>query len=353
MNINKNEAINFTSKLGTGWNLGNTFDAFDNNFSGDEPEMEVCWCGVKTSGSLIKAIAEKGFKTIRIPVSWHNHVDEDCRINAIWMNRVEEGVKQAFDCGLYVILNCHHDTDENYCYPRKDLFEKSSKYISAVWQQIAERFQNYDERLIFEGMNEPRLRGTKYEWNFNPKTELCRDAMECINKLNQIFTDVVRSCGAFNKTRYLMVPAYAAKPDVAASEYFKLPEDSAENRIIVSAHAYSPFSFCLESPGTDRFSEENAVQTGEIKAAINCLYEKFIANGVPVIMGEFGAQDKHNIADRVRCVAYYIKAAREAQIPCCIWDNSYFEKGDEFFGLINRETAEWVYPEIADAAIMG
>lgn len=353
MNSNKNEAMNFTSGLGNGWNLGNTFDAFDDNFTGQEPEMELCWCGVKTSADLIKAIAQKGFKTIRIPVSWHNHVDKTFRINDTWMTRVEEVVKQAYDCGLYVILNCHHDTDEKYCYPRKDLLEQSVRYISSVWLQIAERFQNYDEHLIFEGMNEPRLRGTEFEWNFSPEVELCRDAMACINKLNQVFTDAVRSCGGFNNTRYLMAPAYAAKPDVAASEYFKLPDDTAENKIIVSAHAYSPYSFCLESPGTNHFSEEDEAQTGEINSAIRCLVDKFIANGIPVIMGEFGAQDKHNTADRVKCVAYYTKAAAEAGIPCCIWDNSYFEKGDEFFGLINRETAAWVYPEIAEAAIRG
>lgn len=347
----ESEALRFTRALRCGWNLGNTFDAFDDAFIGAEPEMETRWCGTRVTKELIHAIVAAGFGMIRIPVSWHNHVDKNFRIHPLWMARVKEVVTWAYEAGLTVILNSHHDMNRAFCYPEKELLPLSEKYIRAVWQQIAEEFAAFDTRLIFEGMNEPRFKDKEGEWCFDAQSAASQEAMACINALNQCFVSTVRAAGGNNAGRYLMVPAYAARPDAAASALFRLPEDSTEGKLIISAHAYSPFTFCLESPGTDVFDSGNAVQTGEILSSIGLLRDSFTAHGIPVILGEFGAQDKHNLESRIACVQYYVSAAKAAGIPCVIWDNSYFESGDEFFGLINRKTAEWVYPEIVKALL--
>lgn len=65
---------------------------------------------------------------------------------------------------MYVILNTHHDVDTAYYYPTKEYLDNSKKYISSIWAQLAECFSDYDEHLIFESMNEPRMVGTSYEW---------------------------------------------------------------------------------------------------------------------------------------------------------------------------------------------
>ena len=89
----ESEALEFVESLGAGWILGNTFDANDakgNNTS--DLNYETYWQNTKTDREMITDIKEAGFKTIRIPVSWHNHVDSDFNISSDWMNRVKEVV---------------------------------------------------------------------------------------------------------------------------------------------------------------------------------------------------------------------------------------------------------------------
>lgn len=221
------EAINFLQGLGAGWNLGNTFDANDNFSIRNELDYEKTWCGVITSREMIHTLKEAGFGIIRVPVSWHNHVSgEDFTISPVWLARVHEVVDWIIDEGMYVIINTHHDVSPDYYYPAPQYLESSKKYISSIWSQLAEEFKDYDEHLIFESMNEPRLKDTQYEWNFNDKNFNYTDAADCINQLNQVFVNVVRASGGMNSTRYLMVPGYAATPDAVLSMTFKLPEDT-------------------------------------------------------------------------------------------------------------------------------
>lgn len=145
--IPDNEALEFVKDMQLGWNLGNTFDA-SNCGASDELEYESAWVGIKTTKEMIHTIADAGFKTIRIPVSWHNHVDAEYRISEAWMDRVQEVVDWALEEELYVILNIHHDNEEGFMYPSYEHLEQSKKYVQAVWEQIAERFAEYDEKLI-------------------------------------------------------------------------------------------------------------------------------------------------------------------------------------------------------------
>ena len=113
--IPDNEAMDFLKKMGVGWNLGNTFDAIKQgwNANADEMTLETSWCGVRTTEAMFDALKEAGFTSVRIPVSWHDHVSgEDHEISERWMSRVQEVVDWAYDRGFYVILNIHHDEDQ-------------------------------------------------------------------------------------------------------------------------------------------------------------------------------------------------------------------------------------------------
>nr|AIF25910.1 putative cellulase [uncultured bacterium Ad_010_C07] len=276
---------------------------------------------------------------------------EDFVINEAWLDRVQELVDWALECGLHVIVNTHHDNFKAYYYPDEEHLDGSIRYVTAIWTQVAARFADYDERLIFESLNEPRLAGTNHEWWFEADSAECMAAAECINRLNQAFVDTVRASGGVNATRYLMVPGYDAAPANTVPEIFRLPEDSADNRIIVSAHAYLPYSFALDTKGGSEFSIRNLQQTGEIAMAMNGLYERFISQGVPVVMGEFGALNKDNLQARVDLTAYYVASASARGIPCVWWDNHAFHGKGENFGLLDRRTLEWPCPEIVEAAM--
>ena len=350
--IPDNEAMAFLRGLGFGWNLGNTMDATDDSFRGNDLDLEGYWCGVKTTKPMFEALKEKGFSTVRIPVSWHNHVSgADFAVNEAWMDRVQQLVDWALECDLNVILNTHHDNSQAFYYPDEAHFDSSLAYLTSVWGQMAARFRDYDDRLILESMNEPRLAGTNHEWWFERGNEACMQAAECINRLNQAFVDTVRATGGENATRYLMVPGYDAAPGNTDPAIFRLPEDEAENRLIVSAHAYLPYSFALDTKGVSTFDRKNLNQTGEIGTALNGLYERFISQGIPVVIGEFGALNKNNLQDRVDLTAFYVAGASARGIPCVWWDNNEFNGSGENFGLLDRRTLEWPFPEIVEAAM--
>ena len=350
--IPDNEAMRFIRNLRAGWNLGNTFDAYDDGNPGLGLRLESWWCGTKTNRELIHKLKETGFNLIRIPVSWHNHlVDENYTVDPAWMARVKEVAGWCYEEGLYFIINVHHDNSEKYFYPDSTHYQQSERYLTAIWKQIAENFAEFDEHCILESMNEPRLVGTEYEWYLNEAAPKAQDAVDCINRLNQVFVDLVRASGGNNAQRYLSVPGYCASPEGAATIRFKLPEDTAENKIIVEVHAYRPYNFALNTQSKDSSFdlEKDAQKKADIATFMNSLYNKFVKYGTPVLIDEFGALNKTatDLQARVNLAAYYTASASARGITCCWWDNHNFSGGGERFGLISRSNAEWKYPDIA------
>lgn len=356
--IPENDALAFVESMGLGWNLGNTFDAVNCNVS-DELQYESAWSGAVTTKEMIQEIRAAGFRTIRIPVSWHNHVDEEYRISETWMNRVQEVADWALEEDLYVIINIHHDNEEGFMYPSYEHLEQSKEYVSAIWEQIAERFANYDERLIFETLNEPRQTGTDHEWWVDANSETGKECLDAVNQLNQAAVDAIRGNGkGYNATRYIMAPGYCAAADFALAEGYALPEDSgsAQNRILVSVHAYTPYNFALAGPGdqnsTDQFSVPEKNGTEEIDVFMGKLYDKFISKGVGVVIGEFGARIKNdNTQARKEFAAYYIARARHYGMTACWWDNNAFAGSGENFGLFRRTGNQFQFPEIVEQMV--
>ena len=355
------EAFDYVRDLKIGVSLGNTFDAYNDTSLKDEMDAETTWCGIKTTEQMIKDFHAAGFETIRIPVSWHNHiVDDDCTISEEWMNRVNTVVDWAIKDGMYVILNIHHDNHEEAkgFYPDRAHQAQSEKYIRRIWEQLAERYKDYDDHLIFEAMNEPRLVGHQYEWWFPAGDADVAESVACINELNQLFVNTVRASGGNNATRYLMCPGYDASADGALHTDYKLPEEPADytgmvSHILVSVHAYTPYSFALDLNGTSYFSIDRANGTGDIDAFMSKLYQKFIVKGTPVVIGEFGAVDKDkNLQERVDFAAYYVAKARSYGMTALWWDNNAFSGNGESLGLYYRRGGYFIYEDIVKALML-
>ena len=97
--LNSNQMI---EAMGTGWNLGNTFDGH----TGMMPS-ETSWQTVATTKKLIKEVHDKGFNTIRIPCTWGKKITEkDGKyvINETWLSRIQDVVDYAVEQNMYVIL---------------------------------------------------------------------------------------------------------------------------------------------------------------------------------------------------------------------------------------------------------
>ncbi len=337
--------------MGLGWNLGNSLDAT----GGSGLDTETSWSNPKTTQALIDKVKSLGFNTVRVPVSWGKHVSGDnYTIDSAWLARVKEVVDYCYKNDMYVILNIHHDTKSSASasgagyYPRSSAYSSSEKFVTSVWSQAAEYFKDYDYHLIFETLNEPRLIGTGYEWWFNKwniPSEV-KDAIDCINKLNQKAVDTIRDTGSNNRGRLIMCPGYDASIDGATVSGFKLPTDISgnKNRIAVSVHAYSPYNFAM-NVGSGSTSTYTSSIKNELQDLFSTLKSTFRDKGIPVVIGEFGSTDKNNTAERVKWATDYTALAKKNNIPCVLWDNNAFARyngssivlNSEYHGYINRK----------------
>ena len=321
------DPVELCGRITVGWNLGNSLDA-----TGSGMSSETSWGNPKTTKELILKVKEAGFDAVRIPTTWYNHLDSDFNISEEWLARVQEVVDYAYDEGMYVILNVHH---ENWNDPYENTLPDVKKKIKKLWTQIANRFESYGERLIFEGMNEPRWKNTNYEWNGGNA-----EGRRVVNAYNECFVETVRATGGNNRYRALMIPTYAAS--ASGLDGFTVPQDKS---VIVSVHAYSPYNFAMNPSGTTKFDPNNTSDTQELTLLAGTLYDRFISKGTGVIIGECGTANKNNYSDRVNWAGYFPKLFRSKGIPVFLWDNNAYGSGNETFGQLHRDTLSWEYPE--------
>lgn len=332
----RTQAVRFVEKMGAGLNLGNTLDATglrEYRPDADDLEYETYWGNPKADAETFRAMKEAGFGTVRIPVTWEDHLDAQYRISDVWMDRVQEVVDIALAEELYVILDLHHEEWLNLETEREAEIKEA---FVTVWEQIAKRFRAYDERLLFEAMNEPRLRDSEYEW-----TSGTVELRAMVNGLNEAFVGTVRGTGGKNKKRYLLVCPYAGNNETEAMQGLIVPDD---RRVIVSVHMYTPYSFCQKEDGDVTWD------TGETRERVARAFLEmnrlFVQRNIPVILTEFGCVDKGNTQARVEWTKYYMEQAGRCGIPCIWWDCGAY-------GLLDRENKTWKFPEIVEVLTEG
>lgn len=383
-------ALQFASQLGAGINIGNTLDANTTGstlyLSGNAGlNLETSWGNSqKVSKEFIHKIREAGFKTIRLPVTYINHVKTETvggtktyTIDEDWLNRVKEIVDWALEEELYIIINIHHDGADNYDSDSGSLKEyggeqatwlsplnhsgeaytqMEAKFIS-LWTQIATKFKDYPEQLLFADMNE-------YHHGYNnPEKSWCTAQ----NKLHQAFVDTVRATGGGNIGRYLIVPGYNTNIDHTVAKLV-MPTDIEENQseyngntvghLIVEVHYYDPYTYAADGPSDSVWGDGSGNDAGAwanetfLNQQMKKMYVNFVAKGIPVIIGEFGAPEHTaNNIDKATDLAYRTyyyscvvrTAAQNGLIPIA-WDNG------TSYQLISR-SAQITQPEIVNAII--
>ena len=327
--------LEIAADMAPGVNLYNTLDAvcwWCDEHNG--LESESVWGQPYTTPEMIDEIAERGFKSLRLPVTWFNHMGPapDYAIDEEWMDRVEEVANYAFDNDMYVILNIHHDDYQedqqgSWLITTYDRQDEVADQIGKVWTQIANRFADYGDYLIFETMNEPREVGSPNEWNGG--TQEHRDV---VNVLNQAAVDAIRATGGNNESRFVMIPQATASPQAAMTDLI-IPND--DPNIIVSVHYYSPYSFCLEEPGVDTWGTNNEMNT--VRNDIEAISQHFVQNGRAVVLGEWGAADKDNLEVRREYYDVLATACKEGGITPIAWIYS-----------LDRNNLTWTDPQLED-----
>lgn len=334
-------AAEIAADMTIGWNLGNSLDAVGSGLN-----SETAWGNPKIAKELVDAVKAAGFDTIRLPITWMGHFDENYTIDEAWLNRVQEVVDYIIDNDMYCIINIHHDgndTSSSWLTPVPTNEDAMVNQFTTLWKQIAKKFKNYDDRLLFAGMNE-------FHKGYGNATS---EYLRITNRLNQAFVTTVRATGGANANRILVVQCYNTNAQ-AGIKGLVIPTDTVADKIMVEFHFYDPWNFAGSGKGTwgnggtnnDSWGQEDWVNNifGKLKTT-------FIDKGVPVIMGEYGAViNKDGYSDTRRYyIEYVTKAASENGIIPIWWDNGYNGSSGEAFALFSRTSYNILHQDIVDA----
>ena len=330
-------ALEATRLMGNGINLGNTLEACDNNVgikTNTPLSYETHWGQPKTTQAMIDGMKAAGFDTIRIPVAWMTNAthlyEGDYTIDADYMDRVEEVVRYARKAGMYVIVNDHWDGGWYGMFGSESAETRAlaMEAYKGMWQQIAERFRDYSDYLIFESANEEL--GTRFDEN---SALYCSDSVvtylndderyALTNEINQTFVDVVRATGGNNATRFLLIAGYGTNIDQTCDDRFQMPKDTAVSKLMVSVHYYDPWSYCGASSAASA-TKWGKVSDYEYMDQQLAKMTKFTEAGYGVVIGEYGALPcSDGLKDNT--LAYhtaFLDACTKYDLTNCLWDCS-------------------------------
>ncbi|MCQ2593101.1 MAG: glycoside hydrolase family 5 protein [Treponema sp.] len=298
----KMTALELTEKMGNGINLGNTLEATRNWFGSAEREptyYEQLWGQPLTTKATFEAYKEAGFDSVRIPIAWTNMMPYEkgnYNIAPAMLDHVEEIVNYALDSGLYVIINDHWDSQwwGMFGSAEKKYRKAAITLYKSMWTQIAVRFKNYDERLIFEAANEELGSRLNDDTAFSKKKRGILSEAECYDatyKINQCFVDVVRETGGNNKNRFLLIAGYDTDIGKTTAPSYKMPEDKVKNRLLISVHYYTPSTYCILSEDASWGKVKNSWGSKQDYKLMDDTFakmKKFTDKGYGVIIGEYG-----------------------------------------------------------------
>lgn len=330
-------ALEATRLMGNGINLGNTLEACDNNVgikTNTPLSYETHWGQPKTTQAMIDGMKAAGFDTIRIPVAWMTNAthlyEGDYTIDADYMDRVEEVVRYARKAGMYVIINDHWDGGWYGMFGSESAETRAlaMEAYKGMWQQIAERFRDYSDYLIFESANEEL--GGRFDENSplycsdSVVTYLTDDERYALtNEINQTFVDVVRATGGNNATRFLLIAGYSTNIDQTCDDRFQMPKDTADSKLMVSVHYYDPWSYCGASSAVSA-TKWGKVSDYEYLDQQLAKMTKFTEAGYGVVIGEYGALPcSDGLKDNT--LAYhtaFLDACTKYNLTNCLWDCS-------------------------------
>ena len=334
--------------MAPGWNMGNQMDAVSGGVAN-----ETVWGNPKCTQATMDGVKAAGFKAVRICVTWAGHIGSapDYTLEKAWIDRVAEIVGYAEKAGLVAIVNTHHDEsswqDIAKCYGDPAQNETTMRMLFRVWTQIADRFKDKGEWLVFESLNEIQDGGWGWSDAFkkDPDTQY-----RILNEWNQIFVNAVRATGGNNATRWLGVPGYAANPGFTITGLV-LPQDcTSANRLMVAVHDYDPYDYTLKDPLVRQWG--HTAQSGlrpsgdNEKAVVNVfdnLKAAYLDKGIPVYLGEMGCS-RHEAADfpyQKYYMEYFCKAAADRLLPMYLWDNGAKGTGAETHAYIDHGTGQF------------
>lgn len=327
--MNPITAEEFMDIMNVGWNLGNSLDSHYGDRKEDSPALgqERIWGNITVTKELIDHIAELGFNTIRIPVTWYYNTYNDeqgtLRVHEAWFDRVQDVVDYAIANDMYVFLNTHHEQPIIFTGTDEETFTQVLRDAEDLWTEIATFFRDYDEHLIFEAYNE--VDNVAQSWNYSATSA------EQMNRLNQVFVDTVRATGGNNEYRILCAPTLLdGYNGLILGDYVKPNDPSGEGFLLTQIHTYS-----------EQFDQD-------IEGLFASLEQFAEENDIPVIIGEFGTKPSYSpIEYRKEATANFVARANARGLRCIYWDDGNLGN----YGLVNRKDFDASEHELLEALV--
>ena len=322
----KMTAIQLVKNLGLGYNFANTFECYNRFQEIRTPEEQITlWGNAVPTKKMIKSLKKYGFKTIRLPITWINFIDQMGNIDSNWIAFIKQVIDYVIkDYNMYCIINVHNDCkDDNWLSKginAKNMFIK-------LWTQISNEFINYDEHLLFESMDNPSYYNSENGYDF-----------ETLLILNQAFIDTVRSSGGNNRYRLLLISSGNSQIDFFSFNY-KFPLDP-YNKVALTTNYFNPYDFCGQNTnnwGTESDYKEMFTEFATLKAS-------FVDKGIPVIIAATGVMTENNKEkESIREYLYFLYSLSLSLngMIACLWDTSTAD-----FKYYDRVNDKWFDEEI-------
>ncbi|WP_455720720.1 cellulase family glycosylhydrolase [Agathobacter sp.] len=315
----------YVEEMGQGWNLGNTFDGFEADTTKADPG-ETAWGNPTVTKELIKSVKEKGYKTIRMPLTLHRRykVNESAKddeikyvIDADWLKRYKEVVDWAVDEDMHVMVNIHHDSWISLKYWDGNKNSEQYRMFTDFWKQLAPYFKDESDLVCFETLNEPQF-------------EDSNNSQKYLDELNDAAYDIIRASGSNNKTRMIVMPSvYTKTDDAETTALLKEIQSKNDDNIIATVHYYCEWVYSanlgktsFDEPLWDEYTPRDAVDT-----MMNTVKTKFVDNGIGVIVGEYGllgydtSEDCLQEGEEIKYYEYMNYKADENDVCLVFWDN--------------------------------
>ncbi|MFC4403009.1 cellulase family glycosylhydrolase [Gracilibacillus xinjiangensis] len=324
----RNTSINieeYAQNMQPGWNLGNTYDAVG--------EDETAWGNPYVTKELIEKIATDGFKSIRIPLTFDQRMEtaDNYQINQDYLNRIDQTVRWALEEGLYVMINVHHDSWLWIETGMQENHDQTVTRFNAIWRQLADHFKDYSTNLMFESINEPRFSGTEEE------------SLQYLDELNESFYRIVRESGGSNDVRPLVLPTlHTGSERKYLDRLDSFIQTLNDPNIMATVHYYGFWPFSVNIDGYTRFNDE---VKNDIIQVFNRVHDTFTANGIPVVIGEYGLLGFDTSigtiqqGEKLKFFEFMTYYAQQKNLVHMLWDNGQH---------LHRNSLEWSDPEFFD-----
>jgi endoglucanase len=268
--------------------------------------------------SYFKMIKDAGFSSVRINLHPFTQMDSQNKINSNWLETLDWVVNKGLEANLMVILDLHEFT------AMADNPDAKKEMFLSFWGQVAPRFKDRSDKLVFEVLNEPNKKLTVEMWN-----TFLLEAVKIIRESNPGRTLIIGP-GNWN--------------GIESLNTLKLPEN--DQNIIVTVHFYHPMRFTHQGAAwAAEYKNLGDIKwTGtpdekeEIESKLKVAADWSLKNDRPIFLGEFGAYDKGDMDSRARYTAFVARTAEKLGFCWAYW------QFDSDFIVYNIDKECWVEP---------